>query len=78
MLMSGGAKGGRRVKEIYEASREMTDKTFLISASQCGVDETAETQYRNTEDVVNVVWRFDQYASGIPKKADLSMLWNAS
>ena len=45
MLMSGGAKGGRRVKEIYEASREMTDKTFLISASQCGVDETAEKPF---------------------------------
>ncbi len=42
-FVEGGDEGGKRVKEIYEASKEMTDKTFLISASQWDVEKTEES-----------------------------------
>lgn len=41
-FVEAGDEGGRRVKDIYRASKEMTDKTFLISASEWGLEKTEE------------------------------------
>lgn len=41
-FVEGGDEAGERVKEIYRASKEMTDKTFLISASEWEVEKTEE------------------------------------
>jgi len=41
-FVDGGDAAGKRIKEIQSAAKEMTDKTFLISASEWNADQTDE------------------------------------
>lgn len=42
-FVDGGDAAGRRVKEIWNASREITNKSYLISASEWGLEDMDET-----------------------------------